>query len=798
MVQVFEAGLVTVEDPVRHGKAFALAADGSLQKQLTGWHRRGRLRRVRTDLRGLLAMINQAGPGQHLVCGVPPGLAIDAEACLAAADLAQPGDLTRTEADLPFPAGPGLMVIDNDLHGDVDLLQEQLHDACPSLAEVRTLATSSSSANIWSTDGTELRGATGLHQFVPVADARDIPRALQVLNDRLWLAGHGAIRASDAGLPLLRSPVDLQMHVSVQPVFLHAHCGPGLEQRKGFWWAPSAEAEVALLDTRTALPDLTDDERARLQVLQRQTIEDAGPALADARAAYTERRQAELVARGVAEPDAQAQINAALEDGDLYGDWPIELASGETVTVADILADPARFHGRPCRDPIEPEYGSRSVAKVYSRQPKPVIRTHAHGGREFFLHAMTQTGIERLTAGLISKAQRGADSLSTTPSMAADSRAATGTAEPGARRLRPVASNFSSLAPARWVLQDFIAAGEVVTFAGQPGVGKSTVFAGLALLVAGFGPELGSDLGNDRPRQVAVVSENPAQYMRIIHALCVGHGLNPDAVAQVVHLYATARMRLTEIDREISAIIEERRSVEPPLLILDTASASFELESENDNALVGAALAKLRPLAEASGAAIWIVAHAAKALSREDSDITPRGASAWVGDVHGTGSVFRERDRPDTVFLRSLKNRWERGYDEIAVATRVTVHEVVDDRGLIQQLRIRTGVPRRADANQQQRHEQRRAAEQSVQTMRARHWMLETLQAHPDAPTSQAWLEDAAKNAHDMPRSAVRSALESLQRDGRICLQPIHPRPKNGARERFVLTAQTPRTALAA
>lgn len=783
MTTHFEFGLATISEPSLYGKTFRLA-NGQLVRSTHGEHLHGTLRRVQTDLDGLVAILRDGCPGQHLTAGVP-SIAPGAEAPLAAVKLARPGNLTRTAECLPFPAGPGLMVIDADGIGDHLLVREQLAEACEDLGGCAMAITTSSSSNILRTDtGQTLRGAEGLHLMVPVLDATDTPRAMRVLFDRLWLAGHGQVKVSESGQALHRTVVDLALRNPSQPVFLASHCGPGLEQRRERW-----RVAGPILDTHQALPDLTAQERERLQQLQADAVERMADALADARAAWEERQVAQLVARGVNPDQAREHCRQAADAGDLCADWPLTLADGRQVTVGEVLADKARFHGIPCRDPLEPDYGTRAVAKVFSDQPKPVLRSYAHGERNYYLHAFTSAHLKQASA----LGQRLIESARAKQSTAQP------TQEPAApRRLQRVDVNFAELKPARWVLKDFIAAGEVVTFAGQPGVGKSTAFASLAIVVAGLGPDIGSNVENDRPRQVAIVSENPAQYARIVHALCSKHRLDPVRVGQLVTLYSTARMRLAEIDREIGAVVREHSDEEPPLLILDTASASFELENENDNAQVSAALARLRPLAEATGAAVWIVAHAAKALSREDSEITPRGAGAWTGDVHGTGSVFRERDRPDAVFVRSLKNRWERGFDEIEVSTSISLHDVADDRGEIQQLRIRTGVPRRAETTQQQRHELRRLGEQAAVNLRAHHWVLATLQAHPHAPTSQAWLEAAAKDAPDMPRSAVRAALSSLQQDGRISLVPIHPRPKAGARERFVLVATPQANALRA
>lgn len=263
-------------------------------------------------------------------------------------------------------------------------------------------------------------------------------------------------------------------------------------------------------------------------------------------------------------------------------------------------------------------------------------------------------------------------------------------------KLRRSVVDFSTLKAVRWVLNGFVAAGEVVVWAGQPGVGKTTTFAAVALLVAGWGAEIGSDIENDRPRRVVIVSEHAAQYERLFFGFIARYGLDEAAVMESIVLFDAARLKPAEVEREVLALIDQVGGDEPPLVVLDTASAMFDVTDENNNAEVGSMLAALKQPVIATGAPLWIISHAAKALGREDAEITPRGASAYIGDVHGTGSVFRDKHFPDSTFIRSLKNRNEREYLEIEVRTEVSWYEVADDRGVIQRLGIRTGVPMKA------------------------------------------------------------------------------------------------------
>lgn len=346
---------------------------------------------------------------------------------------------------------------------------------------------------------------------------------------------------------------------------------------------------------------------------------------------------------------------------------------------------------------------------------------------------------------------------------------------PDEYKLRRADVDFGSLKPVKWVLGGFIAAGEVVVWAGQPGVGKSTVFAALALVVAGYGPEIGSDIENDRPRRVLIVSEHPEQYAGIFYAFCQRYGIDAKVLADVVVLFNAARLNAAEIGHEVLHLIEQGSGDDPPLVILDTASASFDVADENSNAEIGGMLAALkRPITE-TGAPLWVISHAAKALGREDSEITPRGASAYIGDVHGTGSVFRDKSFPNSTFLKSLKNRAVRDYNEIEVRTEVMWHQVVDERGVLQRVGIRVGVPVvSGDQNRQQAASE--AAQESREAEKAmRH---DAIDARILAELGQALGERCLVNKQEI-RSAIKDRggfklsdvvdrLDCLIKDGQI------------------------------
>ncbi|MHC0039793.1 hypothetical protein, partial [Pseudoneobacillus sp. C159] len=59
------------------------------------------------------------------------------------------------------------------------------------------------------------------------------------------------------------------------------------------------------------------------------------------------------------------------------------------VTVEELLSNPDRYHGRNCRDPLEPEYApvEGQIAKLFliGQRSGPMIHSMAHGERNFAL-----------------------------------------------------------------------------------------------------------------------------------------------------------------------------------------------------------------------------------------------------------------------------------------------------------------------------------------------------------------------------------------------------------------------------
>ena len=147
-------------------------------------------------------------------------------------------------------------------------------------------------------------------------------------------------------------------------------------------------------DTREALPD-DPEVRSGADRRRREAEKDAKPELDAAREEWCERRADLMLPEADRDDPAKRKIamdaaRRAVENGVLAGDLPIEIESEpgvfETMTVARILDDRARFHGRLTRDPLEPGYdGGRAVGKLYLLDARPRLFSFAHGRHTFRL-----------------------------------------------------------------------------------------------------------------------------------------------------------------------------------------------------------------------------------------------------------------------------------------------------------------------------------------------------------------------------------------------------------------------------
>jgi hypothetical protein len=392
---------ITAKIPRRLSKGFRLQADGTLEAEKGGALVEGRADRVTVHgAAGMAALLEALGPDQALAHGVTPHASarLVTKAALAKMGPQAAPTVARDRAHFSYPAGPAVLAFDYDAPADgtpplsLEAVRAAAIAAYPALEHAPQVWRASASSHIVDKrDGTVLRGERGARGHIIVADGRDITRAGEVFYGRCWLANGGRYEVSKAGRLLPRTTLDASMFQPEKLDFVGgAECEPPLEQRRP---APVViNGAAAPMDTRTALPDLTPDERVELK--RRMDAAASDPALLErqraARTAYVDARVAEVKARRPDADEAEYRRLFATAVGHfrLFGDFEIALDDGSTVTVGELLDKPDRYHGRRCRDPLEPDY--RDDARVgfinLRAAGRPYIYSHAHGGQHFRLH----------------------------------------------------------------------------------------------------------------------------------------------------------------------------------------------------------------------------------------------------------------------------------------------------------------------------------------------------------------------------------------------------------------------------
>ena len=243
------------------------------------------------------------------------------------------------------------------------------------------------------------------------------------------------------------------------------------------------------------------------------------------------------------------------------------------------------------------------------------------------------------------------------------------------------------LTPPDWLVDGFLA-DKLTIIAGSPGVGKTSCIVPMALTVAGIASHL-SDIQAKHHRNVIYLSEDIGQVHRILFGMikhCVLHNGNKvthSMISERFHSVHTARSTPEQL--AMLALLCDQYAVYDkdvklmPLVVLDTASATFALDSENDNAEVARYVATIKETFLRRDIPVWVIAHTPKALKRADvRDMSARGASAWEGDANAVAYIFEEEGLKER-FMSLGKHRYESVFNEVAIDS-VVHHEMVVDK----------------------------------------------------------------------------------------------------------------------
>jgi hypothetical protein len=379
-------------------KRIRLAADGSITSDAVDCVMpQGVARRVPiSNVEQLATLLDNIAPNQAIALGALRPDLLDEVNIVTKHKLnghILPNVIARTGTDIQYRKGqPAFALLDFDTKAmPADVAQRlaavggfwpALFAILPDLRNTAHVIRRSTSTGISRTDtGEQLPGSNGEHCFVAVRCGTDIERFLAALHARAWLAGYGWMMVGVAGQLLERSVVDRMVGGPERLVFegtpiLEPPLAQDAESRR------PVSSDGDLLDTIAACPPLTVVEKQALAKLRAEASQKLQPECNKTREAFIDRQVQRLMAKRVISKDAARRVIERQCSGILLPDVELTFTDPDLAgkTVADVLADPARFDECVLADPIEGiEYGRTTAMVMRHSDGTPWIKSFAHG-----------------------------------------------------------------------------------------------------------------------------------------------------------------------------------------------------------------------------------------------------------------------------------------------------------------------------------------------------------------------------------------------------------------------------------
>lgn len=570
--------------------------------------------------------------------------------------------VTRTKDYFELPHGVGVGLFDHDIDQAPDRLKfdaDKLLDTLRKVLGIDWLNTGfvwyPSSSSYIRVEATGFStGLRGHHTLVVVEDASDYARFLEVAFKRLVIAGFGYVFLAANGRPIVRTVIDRTVANDPSRAIYAAlpELAPGMVAESSM-----LHNEAPPLDSR-AFPDLTSAEEREFADICDRLVAEAAPRTAEVERGYRAARMAAMLANGVSAEKAAAAYNSASVQR-LQSPWEIVLATGDMVTVDDILDAPTKFHGFDCCDPIEPEYRA-GCAKIYTDRGSVFVSSYAHGGAGggrptvFVLERSPETYFDALPA-LQAVPSQGAIVIATGDDMPPGDltpSAVPATMPPVPAKPQRIqllsADDLAKLPPMQWRLKGILPARGLAAIYGPSGSGKSFLVLDMLAAVATGRNWYGHRC---KPAPVVYVSlEGEAGLKQRVEAYRKHHG----ASCQNMHFVTAPISLMTNGDVTELARLILAEGAAGAVVCIDTLNQATPGADENTSADMGKAIATCKLLQEKIGGLTLLVHHTGKTVTAgmrgHSSLFAALDAAIEVsraGDVR-TWSVAKSKDGADS------------------------------------------------------------------------------------------------------------------------------------------------------
>lgn len=204
-----------------------------------------------------------------------------------------------------------------------------------------------------------------------------------------------------------------------------------------------------------------------------------------------------------------------------------------------------------------------------------------------------------------------------------------------------------------WLVPGLFLQGNMLCYAGEPGTGKSMTMYSIGLAIAAGLPLFGNLMPASEPKRVVYFDQENSQqdrdeYLRrAFTGLCTQYGVKPHHLHEKLMDNFWPRHFELGCDnwKDVASYVVDQ--VRPHLIVVDTATPTFDIEDENDNAEASRAINDLRGVMRiTTPVASSLVMRHAKMRSEKGGRRTMRGAKVWHSATDGVLFQVKAAGRP--------------------------------------------------------------------------------------------------------------------------------------------------------